>query len=311
MQVVVSAPAEVSERWRDGLAQAAPELDFVLWPEVADGDAEAIEAAVVWNAPPELYARCRHLKCICVLGAGTDQLFAPGIELPEVPIVRIVDPVMALRMASYVLAAILHFQRDFHDYVRQQRERVWRKHRSRDSHRVRVGVMGLGAMGRASAKLLVTNGYDVAGWSRSPRRLPGVEGFAGEDGWPPFLARCDYLACLLPLTAETRGLLGVETFARLPEGAVVINAGRGAHLVEADLLAALDAGRLRGAVLDVFETEPLPPEHPFWDHPRILLTPHVASITNLETGVVQIAAALRTVRDGGVPVNLVDRARGY
>jgi glyoxylate/hydroxypyruvate reductase len=311
MRVVVSAPAEVAERWRDGLAQAAPELDFELWPEVADGDTDAIEAAVVWNAPAELYARCRRLKCICVLGAGADQLFAPGIELPEVPIVRIVDPVMALRMASFVLAAILHWQRDFHDYARQQRERVWRKHRALDSHRVRVGVMGLGSMGRATARLLVANDYDVAGWSRSVRPVPGVESFAGEHARPAFLARSDYLACLLPLTGETAGILNRDTFARLPLGAVVINAGRGRHLVEADLLAALDEGRLRGAVLDVFETEPLPETHPFWDHPKILLTPHVASVTNLETGVGQIVAALRTVRDGGTPGNLVDRRRGY
>jgi glyoxylate/hydroxypyruvate reductase A len=171
--------------------------------------------------------------------------------------------------------------------------------------------MGLGAMGRACASRLAQVGYRVAGWSRTPKALTGIEGFTGSRDWPAFLARSDFLICLLPLTPETRGILNARTFAALPEGAFVINAGRGGHLIEGDLRSALDDGHLSGAVLDVFEEEPLPPEHPLWAHPKVLITPHIASITNPETGAEQIIAAMRAIRRGEMPPNTVDRRHRY
>lgn len=309
MRVMVFSPWSNAEEWLRRLRAAAPELEFVLWPEI--GRAEAIDAAVVWQPPPGLLEGLPNLRCICALGAGVDDLFAPGLRLPDVPIVRIADPVMAERMASWVLAAVLHWQRDFHLYLAQQREQRWSKHAHPDLGEVRIGIMGLGVMGRAAAEMLARVGFAVAGWSRSPKAVSGIESFAGEADRRRFLARSDYLVCLLPLTPQTRGILNAKTFAALPEGAVVINAGRGEHVVEADLLAALESDRLRGAVLDVFVPEPLPPDHPFWAHPKIVVTPHVASITNPATGAAQIADALRAVRDGREPANLVDRERGY
>jgi glyoxylate/hydroxypyruvate reductase len=178
------------------------------------------------------------------MGAGVDYLFGPGIDPPDVPIVRLVDPLMRERMASYVLAAVLYQQRQLGHYREQQRARVWRQMMHPDMADVKIGVMGLGAMGRASAALLAKVGYDVAGWSRRPRAIPGVRCFAGRGALVEFLGRSDVLVCLLPLTPATRGILDAEVFNTLPEGAVVINAARGDHLIETDLIAALDAGRL-------------------------------------------------------------------
>jgi glyoxylate/hydroxypyruvate reductase len=177
-----------------------------------------------------------------------------------------------------------------------------------DTGDVRVGVMGLGPMGRASAELLAKVGYDVAGWSRRSRSIAGVRCFAGRDEFDEFLRRSEFLVCLLPLTPATRGILNGATFDALPEGAVVINAARGDHLIEADLLAALDAGRLAGAVLDVFSVEPLPKDHPFWRHPKVLITPHVAGLSNPTTGTARIVATLRAAQAGEQPADLVDPA---
>lgn len=298
-----------AQDWLRRLRAELPEAEFVAGPEIPRP--ETIDAAVVWRPPPGLFERLANLKCVCALGAGVDHLFARGLRLPDVPIVRIADPVMAERMAGYVLAAVLYWQRDFHLYLAQQRARRWSRRQHPDPGEVRVGVMGLGVMGAAAAEMLARVGFDVAGWARSRKSIQGIASFAADAEWDPFLARSDYLVCLLPLTPATRGILNARTFAALPEGAVVINAGRGEHLVEEDLLAALDSGRLRGAVLDVLTEEPPPREHPFWAHPQIVVTPHVGSLTHPETGARQIADALRAIRDGRVPANLVDRNRGY
>jgi len=310
MRVVFSCSWSNAPEWLARLQALAPEFTFV--PAERLDDPASIEAAVVWRPPADLFERLPNLRWIFVLGAGVDDLLtSPEMRLPDVPIVRTVDPVMTERMATYVLAAILYWQRDLHDYAAHQREGRWAQHGNREPAEVTVGIMGLGAMGRAAADLLRRVGYDVAGWSRSPKDVAGVACFAGEDGLAAFLARTEFLVCLLPLTGATRGILGARTFAALPDHAVIINAGRGGHVVEADLLAALDAGRLRGAVLDVFATEPLPARHPFWRHPRILVTPHVASLSHPDTGAALAVEALRIVRAGGTPPHVVDRARGY
>ena len=309
MRVVFHCPWANARNWLDVLEAAGSELTFEPSDRVADPG--GIEAAVVWNPPVGFFERFAGIKAITVLGAGADYLFKAGMWLPAVPIVRVVDPVMAERMAGWVLATTLHFHRQLDRYLVQQRGAVWQRHEHPDFKDVRVGVMGLGTMGRAAAVLLARVGYDVAGWSRSARDLTDLETFAGPDGLEPFLRRSQVLVCLLPLTSETRGILCAGTFDLLPEGAVLLNGGRGAHLVEADLLAALAGGRIGAAALDVFEEEPLPADHPFWRHPRILVTPHVASLTNPRTGAEQIVAALRAVRDGRTPANLIEPERGY
>jgi glyoxylate/hydroxypyruvate reductase A len=306
MRVAFHCPWPNADDWLDQLRACGPEFAFAPWPDL--DHREAIEAAVVWRPPAGMFERLPNLRLICAMGAGVDYLFDPGIDPPDVPIVRLVDPVMSARMAGYVLAATLYHQRQLGLYREQQRAAVWRQAMHRDTAEVRVGVMGLGAMGRASAELLAAVGYDVAGWSRRPRSLPEVQCYAGSDQWPRFLARSDVLVCLLPLTPATRGILDRKTFDALPDGAVVINAARGDHLIEADLIHALDHGHLAGAALDVFSIEPLPADHPLWRHPKVLITPHVASLSNPATGAAQIVAALRALRAGAMLANLVDPA---
>jgi len=306
LRVLFYAPWSNADVWLAELRRAGPELEFVEWPHA--GDPAAIEAAVVWQPPAELFEGLCRLRCICVLGAGVDHLFALGGALPQVPVIRLVDPLMAERMASYVLAVLLGHERQLDLYRRQQVQRLWLRHGHRDIGQTRVGIMGLGAMGRATALLLARVGYDVAGWSRTAKSIEGIRCLAGAEGRQPFLDRSDVLVCLLPLTASTRGILDRGVFDRLPEGALLINAARGEHPVEADLLAALDAGRLGGAVLDVFAEEPLPPEHVFWRHPKIVVTPHVASLSEPGSGAARMVEALRAVRAGRTPAHLVDRA---
>jgi glyoxylate/hydroxypyruvate reductase A len=309
MRVVFHCPWGNARNWLQILREAGPEISFETAETIED--ANAIRGAVVWSPPKGFFDAYPKLEVIAVLGAGADYLFVPGMRLPAVPIARIVDPLMAERIAGWVLATTLHFHRQLDLYQAQQCDRRWLRHEHPDFADVRVGVMGLGTMGSATARLLARVGYDVAGWSRSAKTVEGIRSFSGEEELIPFLNRSDFLVCLLPLTAETRGILGAATFAALPKGAVILNAGRGAHLIEADLFAALEEGRLRAAALDVFGEEPLPEDHPLWTHPKILVTPHVASLTNPRTGAEQIVAALRTVRAGGVPENMIDPERGY
>jgi glyoxylate/hydroxypyruvate reductase A len=197
---------------------------------------------VVWTPEANLFAGLDRLKAIIVPGAGVDQLWRHVEELPDVPIVRLADPVMATRMAEYVLAMVLDCHRGFRRYRRQQLERVWTRHHHPDPGDVRVGIMGLGVMGGAAARHLAAIGYDVTGWSRRPKVVEGITTVAGEAAFSGFIERSDVLVCLLPLTQATRGVLNAKTFARLPKGALVINAARGGHLVEPDLLEALDSG---------------------------------------------------------------------
>ena len=306
MRVLFHAPWPNADVWLAELRRAGPELELVLWPDV--GDPAIIDAAVVWQPPPELFRDLSSLRCICVLGAGVDHLLALGDAVPPVPVVRLVDPLMAERMAGYVLAVVLHHQRQLGLYRRQQEARVWQRHLHPDTAATRVGILGLGAMGRATALLLAKVGYDVAGWSRSARSIAGIRCMAGAGERDAFLARSDVLVCLLPLTASTRGILDRQLLERLPEGALLINAARGEHLNEANLIAALDSGRLGGAVLDVLAEEPPPPDHAFWHHPKVLMTPHVASLSDPVGGAARMVEALRAVRDGRAPADLVDRA---
>src|SRR5581483_5227165 len=196
-------------------------------------------------------------------------------------------------------------------YERFQRERRWKKRATPDIATRRVGVLGIGEIGSACARAVAALGFSVAGWSRTAKHIDGIETFAGAAALPAFLARTDILVCVLPLTAGTRGIIDAKLLAALPRGAYVINIARGAHVVDADLLAALDSGHIAGATLDVFAPEPLPPEHPFWTHPKVLVTPHIASLTNPETASEGIAENLRRLTTGRPLLHLVERDRGY
>lgn len=244
---------------------------------------EDIDAVVCWSPPPGLLARMPKLRLIQSVGAGTDHI-TRDTSVPDVPIRRIVDPDMAAGMNAYVAWAVVHGQRHMAGYIESQRRAAWEESPIVPPSHHRVGIAGLGVLGQSAARALSAIGYRVRGWSRSPKTdLPeGVEAFHGDAARAEFLAGCDTLVCLLPLTDDTRGVLDAALFAQLPRGARLVNAGRGAHLVQDDLLAALASGQLASAVLDAFVEEPLPATHPFWRHPQITVTPHIASRTGPE-----------------------------
>ncbi len=249
--------------------------------EVQELDAlDAIDAVVCWSPPPGLLARMPRLRLVQSVGAGTDHITRDP-ALPDVAVCRIVDPDMAAGMNAYVCWAVVHGQRHMGGYLESQRRAAWEEAPIVPPGRHRVGIAGLGVLGQSVARALVAIGYAVRGWSRGPKDgLPeGVEHFHGDTARSAFLAGCDTLVCLLPLTEDTRGVLSAELFAQLPRGAHLVNAGRGAHLVQDDLLAALERGQIASAVLDAFIEEPLPANHPFWHHPRITVTPHIAART--------------------------------
>ena len=308
MTFLYKADPERGAEWARLFAERAPELPFRLWPDI--GDPAAVRYLAAWTPPDDLAERFPNLDILFSVGAGVDQFDVSRLP-PDLPVVRMVEPGIVDGMVEYVTLATLALHRDLIDYIARQRARVWEPIRLRSAAGRRVGVLGLGMLGSAVLEKLRGFGFDCAGWSRSPRALDGVRCFAGAGALPDFLARTDILICLLPLTDMTRGILNRELFARLPKGAALVNAGRGGHLVEADLITALDSGHLSAAVLDVAEAEPPPPNHPFWTHPRILLTPHVASMTQPDTAVSVVLDNIRRHQSGEPLRGLVDRARGY
>lgn len=307
-RLVYKGDPDRGREWRDILARDAPDIEFRLWPDI--GDPNTVDYAMVWEPPSDLFSTLPRLKVLISIGAGIDHLDLAGVP-PEVPLVRMVEPGITRTMVDYVSLAVLALHRNLLDYISQQERKVWREIRVRPGSDARVGVMGLGVLGSAVLERLGALGFQRAGWSRTPKRMPHVDCHAGRHGFPPFLAELDILVCLLPLTDETRGILSEETFAMLPHGAALVNVGRGGHLVEADLIAALESGRLTGAVLDVFNPEPPPSDHPFWTHPRILMTPHIASMTQPRTASPLLIENIRRFERGEPLFNVVDRARGY
>lgn len=294
--------------WREALARELPDLDFRVFPDL--GDPAEIDVALVWRPPAGLLASLPNLRLIQALSAGVDTMLEDP-TLPDVPLCRMVDASLTRTMVEYVLAQVLFYHRDLDLYEEQQRRAEWRLLMPRTAAERTVGVMGLGEIGRAIASGLAQAGFRVRGWSRSRHVIEGVTTYAGAAEREAFLSACEILVCVLPLTRETEGILDAHLFAALPRDAVLIHVGRGRQLVEADLMDAVDRGHLRGAVVDVFATEPLPPEHPFWRRPRIRITPHVAGYSLPSTGAAVVAANIRRLREGRPLLHLVPRGRGY
>lgn len=294
--------------WAELFARQMPELPFRIWPDI--GDPADVRYLAAWQPPDDLAERFPHLEVLFSTGAGTDHFDFSAIP-PSLPVVRMVESGIIGGMVEYVSMAVLSLHRDWQTYRNQQREGHWQVHRVYPASSRLVGVLGLGVLGRAVLAQLSAFGFACAGWSRSPHQLDGVECHAGADGLQSFLARTDILICLLPLTDSTRGILSKPLFDQLPRGATVINVGRGGHLVQQDLLQALDDGQVGQAILDVCEPEPLPPGHPFWTHPKVVLTPHIASMTQPETAVEAVLGNIRRHQQGLPMTGLVDRARGY
>lgn len=307
---VILFHSEASDpRWPDAIQRALP--DFEVRRSLDGVAPEDVAAAVVWKHPPGMLEPLTRLKLIQVLGAGVDHFLA-DTRLPEgVPIARLVDPGLTARMSEYVLLHALALHRRLPESARAQREGRWLFIHPQPPQASRVGLLGLGQLGGACAATLSAFGFEVAGWSRSPRPGLPFETYAGQGELPAFLRRCDILVLLLPLTAQTRDLVDARFLAEVRPGAALINVGRGALVDDAALVAALDTGRLRHAVLDVFRQEPPPPGHPFWTHPAITMTPHNSSATNPDTATEQVTRNIRRAVSGEAPLNLVDPRAGY
>jgi glyoxylate/hydroxypyruvate reductase len=314
MNLLVAMKEWDTSHWVARFAGLLPDRKIVTLDEPFDR--RDVHYVASWKHPPGSLAGLPNLAAIFSLGAGVDHLMSDP-RLPEAPIVRVVDADLTERMSEYVVLHCLMHLRQTQRYAAQQRQRLWLDDRDQPGAReVRVGIMGLGVLGGDAARKLKAIGSDVAGWSRSERALEGIATFAGEDGLAPFLARTDILVSLLPLTEATRGILDKQLFAKLARngrlgGPVLINAGRGGLQVEVDIVAALDDGTLKGATLDVFETEPLPADSPLWTHPAVTITPHNAAISEANAICARIADQIRRFEAGEPLDNLVDRDLGY
>ncbi len=308
MAILLYSPDDDLPAWRRELLARRPDLDVRIWPEI--GDPAQVTMALVWLPPPGMLAGLPNLGVVLSLAAGVDALLRDP-TLPDLPLCRMVDPALTVSMSEFVLLQVLKYHRQLDIYAEQQRRGEWELYLALPASERRVGILGLGVLGQDASSTLARQGFKVSGWSRSPKSIEGVTCFAGEAQLDAFLGELDILVCLLPLTAETDSILSADLFARLPRGARLINVARGQHLVEQDLIDALDMGQLAHATLDVMRVEPLPRDHPFWRHPRIDLTPHAASYSLPESGVEVVIQNIRRFEAGQPLLHVVDRGRGY
>src|SRR5471032_3119957 len=296
--------------WIKDFSKFMPEAEVAVWR--ADEKKRPCDYAVVWSPPEDMLAELNDVKAAFVTGAGVDGMLKFGDKLPRhVPIIRLDDAGMAVQMAEYVTHAVLRYFRRFDEYEAQARAGKWEplpQHRKEDFS---VGVLGMGVLGSRVLAALAPFGFPLRGWSRSGKNIAGVQCFHGADGLDTFLRGTQVLVCMLPLTPDTSNLIDRTNMSKLPQSAYLINVARGAHLAEPDLLTLIKSGHIAGATLDVFRNEPLPPPHPFWQEPRITMTPHISALTLWRESIQQIAEKIRQVENGEQVAGIVDRNRGY
>ncbi|OED37694.1 hypothetical protein AB833_22670 [Chromatiales bacterium (ex Bugula neritina AB1)] len=289
------------------IKNALAEYEVTTWPAAHP---EKIRYAITWGAPEGFFNDLTGLEAIFSWGAGVDHLFN-NPELPDVPVYRLEDAGMADKIADYVLYSVMSWQRNFKMYISQQAKMVWQPQKERSSADYHIGIMGMGVIGSRIAERLATSGYSVSGWKRTPGTATAITLFSGLEQLDEFLQSLDTLVCILPLTKETRQIINQRVFNSIPKGTQFINVGRGEHVVESDLLEALDNGQVSDAVLDVCVTEPLPLEHFLWKHPKVTITPHIAGPTQEMLSAEEVAKGIRVLSIGGTPDGLVDRVKGY
>jgi glyoxylate/hydroxypyruvate reductase A len=308
MNILYLSQVEPAERWIPGLAKLLPN-DAFFTPDRFD--AEAIDIALVARPQEGIVARLPNLKLVQSLWMGVDGLLADATFPRAKPLARLVDPGMVAAMTESVVAHVLDYHRHHYVYRAQKLEGKWHRLPQYMTSDRTVGILGLGELGTAVAEKLLAFGFKVAGWKRRPADIHGIACYSGDAGMQEMLARCQVVVCLLPLTQATRGILNAAAFARMPKGSCVINVARGAQVVDADLVAALDSGHLAHAYLDVFDPEPLPAASPLWAHPGVSITPHTAALTEPRTAMARIVENVERVRTGQPPLNLVDFGAGY
>lgn len=308
MALLYTSDPERGRIWREIFAADAPDVTFV--DPSQPYDPAAIRYLAAWAPSGELLASLPNLEILFSIGAGIDQ-FDMSVLPPHIRVVRMIEPGIAAGMVEYAMMAVLALHRNLIDYREAQKDMRWAPIKLKSAGERRIGVMGLGNLGQAVLQALKPFGFPLSGWSRSGGAIEGVTCHAGEATLPAFLNQCDILICLLPLTQETRGILCRASLSKLPKGAALVNVGRGLHLVEHDLLSLLDEQHLSGAVLDVTDPEPLPANHPFWSHPRIMITPHIASMTRPDGAARALIANIQRFSAGQTMDGEVARDRGY
>ncbi|MEM7445849.1 MAG: glyoxylate/hydroxypyruvate reductase A [Pseudomonadota bacterium] len=309
MRFLFVSNSDSASAWQKALQQARPDITTMVYPQI--GDPALIDYALAWRPPSGLLASLPNLKLIFSIGAGVDGLVDDPTYPRDIPLVRMVEWGLTEGMTDYVVWQVLSWHRQAVLYWRDQQAKRWKPRHRKVARERTVGILGLGVLGQDAAIKLAGLRFRVLGWSRNEKQVPDVECFHGEAGLVQVAAQSEILVCLLPLTNETVGILNRDLFAQMPKGACLINAARGRHLVEEDLLAALDSGQLSGASLDVFHDEPLPNDHPFWDRPELVITPHDASLTSPRTATQSIVDAIALCEAGKPVPNLVDFERGY
>lgn len=309
MVLLVRGGREAPENWIKAITGAFPDLECRVWPDV--GDPADVEYVLANELPDGAFATFPNLKLVAGTRVGVEGLLRDPALPAHVPIIRNTDRQRAATMTAWVVYHVVRHHRRFPEFAANQKSHAWEHLPFTAPAKLRIGIMGFGNLGGTVGRALAGLMYDVAGWARSPKNLPGIASFAGDGELPKFLTRCDILISILPKTKATDDLMNAERFALLPKGAYFINCGRGTTVDEGALLAALDSGHLSGAALDVFKTEPLPADHPFWDHPKISLTPHYSCTGGAAYGAEGVIEAIRAVRAGQTLTNTVDRKAGY
>lgn len=307
--LLFSSPEDPPALWVPALREALPDVEVRVAPEI--GNPAEVDYALVWKPEPGFLASLPNLKAIFSIAAGVDHILSDPQRPKQLPVVRMVDDYLKDMMSEYAILGVLHFHRYMPKYQAQQRAQKWDRGWPLYTPETQVGVLGLGEIGAHVARRFAGLGFQVHGWSRTPKQVAGVVCHHGEAGLAAMLPGCRYLVGVLPLTPATRGVFNAKTLAALPKGAVVVNLGRGGHVVDDDLLAALDSDHIAGAFLDVFNAEPLPAGHPYWTHPKVNVTPHVAGELVPKSCAKSVAGNVRRHQKGEPLRYVVDLSRGY